>query len=653
MTLEKFVDTYNERRDFYENYPFQALLKKTYLKFRKGSEVRFQDVSKFEENSTIMSDVLINVPQIQLVKDRIKQSLQTVLETREADVRIVYGDYGHGKSQTAHLLVEELEKGSNNSVFIHLENIATFKNFFVNLSKNRKKQLGEEIPTDLQKFFSIFEDSSSEVGVSMLIHSFIEYLQCESNSNMVHVVILDELDKIVHDEIERKNWIDLFVSLNDESDLPILLVCLIPQRMATILINSDRRLERWNHFFSINSTSLDGRYSTEVLNAIATILALNDFYHQTRRETNSLQYTFDVIEQKLHYLETTTIRNVNTWVIIFGELLLQYENFGIWDKYNSIDEIKRYDLLKSNLIKLIKSDNLPNFELSRDDSEEKDLYRIEFTEDLSGNMIGSFNLLINFQNTEKLVKSVNICVETGDRFNEDESHEKLILLSDNNPVIVIILGMNSSKQTELNQKYLNEQKTHVERYSIKFITIPLEICSPLILLSEDESHAQYNQILSSLVNWSTIITGHREELEYIIKETPSEIARRGILLRSLQLADITIDKIKSHSEVSSSEEPIDISTGIIFMAANIVSTVEEVNTFKYLSTIEKNVSDTLMFRFPNEAIEVLQEFDNIINKLHDEKLLFKGGAKRFTIKKTKNWDSVKAIQIIKQMYVEE
>lgn len=659
MSFQQFQDYYKDRRQFFQGYEHDALLKKAYIKLRKGSEIRFQDVDKFTSHeSSTLGKILIDVPQIMVVKDRVFKSLETVEAAQEADVCIVYGDYGHGKSQTAHVLLESLNAENKEKRLVHLENISTFNMFMHNFGRHMKELIETQhsavypqVSGYIDSFLNI--PNNNTTSHSQLIQTFVEFIQATSEHDIVHVVILDEVDKIVKDEVERKQWIDFFVTLNDESDLALLLICLIPQQMVEVLLSADRRLERWNHFFNVNATILDGKYSSEVVRAIASILALHDYYNSNDTSSKSLEFIFNIVEHKLEYLQTTSIRNVNTWVIIVGELFQQFEKMNLWnlvDSFSTKDYREQGEIIKSKLMTLFKADNLPQFELSRDDSEDLELYRTEFTkESLSvGNFQsdGYFRIYLHFMNSEKLLHEIPAMIEYVDA--QPVNLVKIRTITDEYPAILIAVGSDADAINELKGQIKQEFDQEFHKYPIRLIWIPSGLVGPLLLLPDDDSNSAFSQTLQLLINWSNVITGHRNEISLYFQDLPTDMIRRGILLRSLELAKFSQEDIQTARSSSTSEG--DKNKTMIFFAANIVSNLEEIQTFKYLNSIEKHVTDTVMTQFPGEALEIMQEFKKMIEILEDKGYIIKGGSKRVTIKKTESWDQIQAINLLKSIY---
>lgn len=662
MSLESFISFYRQRNQFFEQWYDNKLLKKAYIKLRKGSEIRIDDITRFQSDiQSTMNDIFIDVPQVELVKSTVQSALDDVAVTMETDIRIVYGDYGHGKSQTAHLLVEELQASNNHKQILHLENISSFRRFFTNISNTAQNHLSDKYPDLLPataSHLSICGKATSDDSISAaaLSSSFVDYLRATAEQEVVHVLIFDELDKIISDDVERKQWIDFFVTLTDESDLGVLLVCLFPQNVSKSLIAYDRRMERWNNFFNLNATILDGRYGSAVRDGVANIMALADQYHSQLFDEQTLEYINHILAYKNSYLTSASIRQVNTWSILLYELLYKITQYNVWDLHKVLHN-ERQHLLPSyyeeRMHLLLQDDTLPTFDMRVDESDQPETYRvkyekspIEFGEVQSD---GHYKLYVSYNDRETLKDQIAVVIRVVEDSEVDFYVKPLTKLSEKYPTVFISLGLTADKSLEFRDTIRDLNRSEPHNYPLEALNIPQNLLSPLAILLEAEGAPGYPQKIQLLVNWAIVVTGHRDELMHILQELPAQLVIRELMLRGLQLANVSPDQFRATSGRHEERPQHDLKQAKTVLFATLVSSIDEIGTYKLLTTIERNVTKVIEKQFPSLADELLSDLSLVINTLYQADLIDKGGETRVTIKKTINWDEKKAFDELKRL----
>lgn len=414
MNYPDFEIYYSERKEFFKREFEKELWTKAYIKLKKGSEIRVQDLDKiYRTKKKPISEILIDVPQVRISKEKINKALKNVKISNEGDIRIVYGDFGHGKSQTANLIVESIRSNNISNQIVYIENITTFRIFIINftdylgnlLFKNNKHLFNKVEP--ILDFLKKANDQS--ISISKIRSIFIKLIKELSERDYITILFLDELNKVLHDQIEIQHWIDFFITLTDESNLSLLLVCFIPQSTDRAMINIDKRMERWNTFFGIDATYLDGKYGSKVLLGIANLLALSSLNHYIDLSKNSLEFIYNIFLFRKDYLEGASIRKINTWTINLSELIIECKKYNLWERVKEFNRLDRTDkglFIESKLRSLLSIDQLPQFELKRKDSEEKEIYRVEYQDENlrveNKKSDGHYQQFVQFINTEKL-----------------------------------------------------------------------------------------------------------------------------------------------------------------------------------------------------------------------------------------------------------
>lgn len=660
MNFREFQIYYAKRISFFKSEISEELSTKAYIKLKKGSEIRILNekyIKRTEENK--ISKVLIDIPQIDLVKRRIDTALNSIQISHEGDIRIIYGDFGHGKSQTANLIIEDIRSKLKSNQIAYIENITTFKNFIIGISDYFTFKF-----KDQTHFFNKIEpilDALKEIddslkSISEIRSLFVKILKTLSERNYNIIIFLDELNKILHDPIEIQHWIDFFITLTDESNISFLLVCLIPQTSSRTLVNIDKRMERWNTYFNIDAIYLDGKYGNKVMEGIGNILALSSVNHYINLPSQSLELIYDVYQYRKNYLEGASIRKVNTWTINLSEFIIKCSKYNFWDKVKAFDRMDRTEkglYIESKLRTLLSIDLLPQFELNIKDSEEKEIYRVEYnnTNLQAGDKKsdGHYQQYVQYMNTEKI--KLNIAVEikfTQDKNHQDSQIEKIIKLSEQYPTIFFSLGPQKSIGEELKKSLSKLSETDFEKYPIFVINIPQNLSYPLLLLPKDKNIAGFNQIKHILIAWSNIITAHREELEFFFREIQSKLIQRKILLRGLELAGLSSKKIKP---IKGEKEEDELKKARRFLVGSFIAMLEEVKSYKYLSTIESEIKDMLNNQFPRVATIVIKKIPNFIDLLEMDKFVSRGGKTKTTIKKEDKWNAHDVMTFLESKFI--
>lgn len=150
--------------------------------------------------------------------------------------------------------------------------------------------------------------------------------------------------------------------------------------------------------------------------------------------------------------------------------------------------------------------------------------------------------------------------------------------------------------------------------------------------------------------WSNIITAHREELEYFFREIQSKIIRRKILLRSLELAGLPIEQ-KTYEKSPESEENI-LKKARRFLSGSLIAMLEDVKSYKYLTTINNDLSEMVNNRFPAVATRMIRNIPKMLRLLERNHYIKKGGKKRTTINKEDRWDAQKVMDFLDNNFIE-
>ena len=108
MSLEELTDTFNQRKILFEGYQTE-LLRKLYSRMKRGVEIRTDDMLRMSEGTDQdLSKLFVKIPQVEDVKIEVQNALEELDYADDFTVKAIFGDYGHGKSQCAHLTMLEV-----------------------------------------------------------------------------------------------------------------------------------------------------------------------------------------------------------------------------------------------------------------------------------------------------------------------------------------------------------------------------------------------------------------------------------------------------------------------------------------------------------------------------------------------------------------
>ncbi len=667
MPYTELENAYNMRKQvFNSRYPLE-LVNKLYSRMKRGVEVRASDLLKYDDNAPIkFADLFVGIPQVQEVINDIGEAFEEVEAGGEFFVKAVYGDFGHGKSQTAHLSIANIMLSDKTEMRVaHLENITSFTLFIENFAKSMEEQLtqteqGKKIMESIQNMIDDLKSPSLSLGEN--IQTFIHVVQELSRQDITVVVYLDEVDKIIHDEKDIREWIDFFVSINDVSDFKLLLVLFMPQNVSDRLINTDSRMERWMHFFEMAPVFLDGQYRAKTIDGIANMLAISAIakgYELTKKE---FEYAYNAYLHKHNYLEQASIRSVNIWALNLGETLNSCTKLGMWHLWDALklqNPAIQYKTIKSKFTTLLNIDELSQFDIKLDDSDDIRTYRVEFSnkgiEILDKITDGQFRMYMRSSGGETLAHTIVVDIE----YTLDNNYPPEVLQSVLNhaklyPTIFISIGLSLDAEKLIKTQIKNEVRQEPNLYPIEVINIPRDLLAPLMILKEDAPRSQILKVRGILRNWGRNITEHRLKLEKFLKNLPDLMVERRIHLRTFELADIpgSTTSDTSDSETTPSGKTPSVRQAATFLAASMISRINEVKSYKQRITLEKDLRKDLDSHYPLHTDTVMVYLQNMISVLGQNNLIFFGRrGQHDTINKTPSWNDSLAMDLLREQVI--
>jgi hypothetical protein len=651
---------------------------------KRGIEVRMEDLQKTENLKTSLTEIFITIPQVTEVINSVEDGLLDLEGMSITTVKIVYGDYGHGKSQTAQIAIEKItQQGTDADRIIHLETISSFRKFLKNFGQAIRQQVSSskqpQLITDLVNQLQFIEEADNrESSLSELITQLTEILQRLSEEEFNIVLFLDEVDKITHDQSDMTEWIDFFTTLNDARDLRIFLVLFLPQASGQKLMSADTRMHRWEQFFEMEAIYLDGKYGKDTLKGVANVLALGTLYNKKSLTENDLQFVFTAYNYRQNFLVNSAIRQTNMWSLTTSEILNQCIEADIWSKVGEFlarPGATQKFLLETQLKRILLEDKLPNFVLHIDDSDEKEVYRVEYeNEALSSNGVfshGQYKLYRRTASNEIHEYSIAVIVNASTSgAHEAEILNNVVTIAENHPVVFISLGLPQTSEADFKARFQRLSEKYIQYYPISVINVPKELFGPLILVPTDPNE-QMRNLRTTIKAWGTHITGHLVELQQFISTVPTQLIHRTVRMKTYELVKEL--PIQAKPELVATDEAATVLAALDkdpvvtapvqdkkqrlvdagkFFGASLVAILGSIKSYKYQSTIEKELR-RMIVTSPYRDLEhaLFNILPNYLKILEDNFLVetgHRGSQKIISIKD--NWEEERAINIINSKF---
>ncbi|OLS27653.1 MAG: hypothetical protein HeimC2_11010 [Candidatus Heimdallarchaeota archaeon LC_2] len=633
---------------------------------QKGVEIRLEDLDPKEKYE--LTELFIKIPQIRRVQQEVEKIIDMGHTINDAQIRFIYGDYGHGKSQTANLVINSIENHSSySSRLFHLEHVSYFRSFirdssanFLKALKARKDNILIKVEDELYRLSSP-DNYLQEISLAKIIDDYLVLLHKMSNYGTMTVLFFDELDKILHDKIDLTEWADFFVAINDRSDLKLAVVGFLPQLSGQQLRLQDTRFERWNNFFDVYAIYLDGRYESDILPGVANIFALSEKYHNLDLNDYDIEMYYAAFKHREIYLNNSSIRAVNLWGLAISELINGSKRHKLRAKISDFHKKEKTNkgfLFEKKMKNFLNKDILPQFEVKREDSDDAIGYRIQFsreniaTEDHLSD--GHFKLYERTGNTE--IELSHILVEI--KYTEETIHvskqiAKVKKLSEYYPVIFFSLGPTNNNGKDLQQMFQEFTNDDPTRYPIDVINIPRSVLMPLLIAPDDVSN--FREEYGILLTWSQVMTDHRNLLFHFLRELPSKLVEREIELRTYQLMGKKLKKGIKPSPPTLGGEVISESNeeeAKLFFVAKLVARIENIVTYSAVTTVQNNISKDMKKKkmYSNYSGSLLKKFQVYLEALETSQLIeITKKRKKDAIVKSGSWDDNVANEILKKI----
>ena len=657
-SYETIQREYNKRYRNYNTPDYVSLVSKAYSRFKRGVEIRWKDIQqniKYRSKMTPLSNMLIELEQIKNVKEKVEQKFEEVDKSEEMDLQVIYGEYGHGKSQVAQILEEHYSNRDRYPQLIHLYHcISTFSDFldiFILTIKDHFK--GTESYSKFESLFKKIKASlkSKELPLLKVVKTLINLIQEVTLRGKNILLIFDEIDTLLMTSIEElKPWIYFFVRLNDADNLKIILVLLLPRGVSEQLKTADTRLQRWNPAFGIDSIRLNGKYQDKVPHALANVLAMKSVISKIKFNKFYLGFVTDIIDHQIDRFKKDTIRSINTWSVELSELLsrlmkLNLESLSL--DFNQLDKIDRGKRLEKTLKMFLVDSQLGDFKLRNLDTSEVDTYQIIYNEkNLRYNdYLSDGHFQINKIVSGFPVKEHEVAVEikyTSIGHHTEGELKKVKTLALGFPTIFFSLGSSESHYKSLLNEIKLWKKQYPNCYPLYVIRIPHNLLIPLLILRSQEDPTHYNKI-DILMFWAEKCCPFFPNLIDFFKTLRSELLERQLAIRE---EAIKASMTESDQEFVSSP----LSEGINTLCSYIHDVIK---TSKTIRVLKNDIQKRIKKKVPEIEDEFLTFLPQMLNELIQQNMLEETKWRNDDAIKKKGlkWNLDKSVEILYSKYI--
>ncbi len=689
MTIySELSNEYQRRYAEYSKVEMRDLVNKAYAKIMRGVEIKWKDIQSISQRYSLrtpLQNLLIELPQIKEVINQVEHNLAKIENSHEMQVQVVYGEYGQGKSQIANILLELFSDTTRFPNCIYFYHSVTTINSFIEAFISHLSNIltGKPFYSKIEPFLDQLRYAvDSRILITQIIETFSKIIKELSKRGYTTVLIFDEVDKALNSPDDFKPWGDLFVTLNDESDLKLLLVLLLPQSTAQQMLLIEPRLERWTTALHINAVYLTGKYLDFVPHAIGNILAMKAITERISFNTMYLEFAAHAISFQEKRLKSLSIRAVNQWAVQLAEMLIRLMNWN-WDslltQFQHLDRTKKGQVIEKKLRTFLTNTQIPNFTLKNPDTNEFERYHITYSNDnlTTENKVsdGHFQIKKFVENAvveETLVASEIKYTDTGSH--DSEQINKVKILSTGFPTIFFSLGSNTETANLIRERINLWHKQHSALYPVLLIHIPKPLITPLLILHEDSTTVNPAKI-AILTFWAKSLCDFMQPLENFFKNLPDKLLERAIAIRLEKLKQITqlgsIQAKQDQSPSISTTQPslttstnnktqLTIQSGASSPQPNLM--VEAITLFcsyidaaikswKTIQVLQRDVLKKVKKQYPLVADSFEQIFPQILQVLQNNNfILITTRGDKEIIKKTSSWNISHAAQLLIQQF---
>lgn len=673
MLLNRLKKQYKRKHKIFDDRSLKRLISKAYNQLLNGEEIKWETVREYSNKNFSLNKLLVDLSLIKEIKRELNEIIDEIEDLNEKKIKVIYGEYGQGKSQTAQILQEWLNDDQKFPGVIPIYQCVSVlpKLFWYSSHQIKKKVLATSVIQELnlhlrnlslgqpENFFT----SPQNVQIPYLIDEFNNLMIKLTNFGYTTILILDELDKILTDPKNWKPWGDLFTSL--KSDMSLLIIILIPQRIGQEILKTDPRMERWLIYFNFDATFLTGLVQDKVPEFVGNILAMSAVKNRLKLD-KYLEFAHACVNIKKDWLESAKVRSVNIWSIHLAKILEVLVNINferIKEKFYELSEQKRGLRLEYCIRTFLKSIQFPDLIQKMDD--ETQLYKSYYK---NKNLIYSKKESDGQIRVEKIVNNQvveykEIAVEikyTSQGRHSDEDVRKLQILSEKWPLIFVSIGSDVDYLRDLEQETIKWEKSAIgviPNFPVLIVHIPNILYHLLLILEEDLKDQSAPKYLNLVKFWAEYIVNFLYLVQEFLTKLPELLIDRKMKIRLTEAKLLTGSQILEESYSSPSlgsqieEQGIIISDGRIIekKAISILCSFidTKINKYKYWDNFQTGVYEDIQKNSPDARKSFDQNLEDWINTLSEKKMATKKErGTNFAIYKLENWNFSDALNLL-------
>ncbi len=668
---------YNTKYKIFNDNSLKRLIAKAHNQLLNGEEISWKVVKEYSNGDFSLDKLLVDLVLIEELKKEFKEILDKISDLHVKKIKVIYGEYGQGKSQTAQILQEWLIDDQRFPQLIPIyQSVSILPKLYWHIShKVREKVLGKPLAQDLaihlkhlsfdqsSDFFTL--TSMDTVHYPFLIDEFNNLILKLTQFGYTPVLILDELAKIVSRPEEWKPWGDLFTSL--KNDMNLLIIILVPARISQEILKIDSRMERWSVPFNFDATYLTGLVQDKVPEFVGNILAMSAVNDKLKID-KYLEFADACINAKLEWLESAEIRSVNMWAIHLSKILEALVNINfdkVLSKFFNLSEQRRGQALEANLRKFLLVYQFPDNKQKMDDETHlfKSYYKTRNLYHDRKNSDGHIVLekIINNQVVDTQEIAVEIKYTTQGEHSEDEI-KKLQTLSKGYPLIFISIGSNEVHIKFLQEEVKKWQKSIlgvIPNFPILIIHIPDVLYQLLLLLEENLKGQKTPKYVNLIRIWSQNIVKFVFIIQDFLANMPELLIDRKMKIRlneaKLLTADVSVIKPANISSLegyvgSHPAEPVANKSNIV--EKNAISTLcsyidTNINKYKLWNTFQREINVEVKKTYPESCDCINGNLEGWLGTLRDKDMAKKSKwGQKFAVFKLDKWDFKKALNLL-------
>jgi DNA-directed RNA polymerase subunit F len=698
--VDKLIPQYLDRYHLYNNID-KTVVRKILLRFKRGREIRWQDLRNYsaklsddqqkgevaDSQESLLNKILVDIPQIDLAKETIKKKIVDIFLDNEPEIHVIYGKYGEGKSQITQVFEEWFEDAQFANIVYTNHSVTTLGNVLTKLSgdlKNRfqKTSFLPKITPLLDKLDIILQKPDFHQNAAMDI--VIKITQLLTEYKYLLVLSFDELDKILTSTTDFKPFADFFVTLNDQSNLRLLILMFIPEISIYRMKQIDSRMTRWDSYFGLDATRLRGKYGEHITEAIANILAIKSVL-DGRIYTEYLPFIASIINSRYDIIHEMNIREVNIWAVQFGEMLYNLDNNQCLQKLNfHSDKGTLEKLLTDNLEIFLQSVSYASF---IEKSQIKGInYKYNYNYVPDG--IGTENYVSNgYFKLQRVLETnletitdiaVQIKILTGDK--KDIGYLKpLKELLENYPTILFLIGASKDYVNEIYEVIDKWKEKNPLLFDIDILQLDQQLSLPLVTIGDATS----NKIISSedmamLLLWSKQFVPILPQLEAYFRSLTEKLHDRKIAIRTKQLEKLSTKKLSVKQDSKeltkkSIDKSVETAKTGDFTASDVTDSsfvnvkgllisrtlfdeglkyfcryIDTIKSYKTIDILLRETKQLMNSLYPDTVVQFEELQPLLLNELLDKSLIIKDRrGKKDIIRKGDNWNSEEALTILK------